>query len=89
MEISVALSDAADAESLLRRLAGALDATISLDDAHQEIRVLPGDEAERTVIRVVDVVGRWLDQAGVASARLSCGDRSYTLVGGGQIGSTR
>lgn len=89
MEISVALSGAADAQGLLRRLESEFPATVSLDDALQEIWVLPGDEPERAVIRVVDVVGRWLDQGGVASARLSVGNRSCTLLAGGQIASPR
>jgi hypothetical protein len=89
MEISVALLDVSDAQGLVQRLAGALEATVSVDIGRPEIRVRPTCESHRAVIRVVDVVAGWLEQGHAESAKLSLGERSYTLVGGGQIASPR
>jgi hypothetical protein len=89
MEISVALPDVTGAQGLVQRLAGALDATVSFDPGRNEIRVRPPGESHRAVIRVVDVVGGWLDQGYAESAKLSLGERSYTLIGSGQIASPR
>jgi hypothetical protein len=88
MEISVAVPNLTHAQVLAQRLAGALEATVSLDVDRNEIRVLPGMESDRAVLRVLDAVGDWLEQGGVDSAKLSLGDRSYTLFGSGQIAST-
>ena len=87
MEISVALPDVTDAQGLVQRLAGALDATVSFDVGRKEICVRSGNESNRAVLRVVDVVEGWLEQGCVTSATLSLGERSYTLFGGGQIAS--
>ena len=89
MEISVALLDVSDAQSLGQRLAGALEATVSVDIGRTEIRVRPPGESHRAVIQVVAVVWGWLEQGHAESAKLSLGDRSYTLVGSGQIASPR
>jgi hypothetical protein len=51
------------------------------DAGHEEIRVLSGMEAYPTLIRVVNIVGDWLEQECVDSARLSVGSRSCTLFG--------
>jgi len=88
MEISVALPNLTHAQVLAQRLAGALEATVSLDAGRSEIHVLPGMESDRAILRVVDAVGDWLDQGGVDSAKLSLGDRPYTLFGSGQVAST-
>jgi hypothetical protein len=87
MEISVALPSVTHAQSLVQGLTGALEATVSFDVGLNEIRVASVTEPNRVVIRVVDVVEDWLEQRGVNSAKLSLGDRSYTLVGSGQIAS--
>jgi hypothetical protein len=89
MEISVALPEVSDAQGLAQRLAGALQATVSVDIGQTEIRVRPPGESHLEVIRVVDVVGGWLEQGHAESATLSLGERSYTLVGSGQIASPR
>lgn len=89
MEISVALLDGSDAQGLAQRLAGDLGATVSVDIGRTEIRVRPPGETHRAVIRVVDVVGGWLEQGHAESATLSLGERSYTLVGSGQIARPR
>jgi hypothetical protein len=89
MEISVALLDVSDAQGLVQRLAGALEATVSVDIGRTEIRVRPPGESHRAVIGVVDVVAGWLEQGHAESATLSLGERSYTLVGSGQIASPR
>ena len=89
MEISVALLDVSDAQGLVQRLAGALEATVSVDVGRTEIRVRTPGESHRAVVRVVDVVGRWLEQGHAESAKLSLGERSYTLTGSGQTARPR
>ena len=46
----------------------------------KEVRVRSESES-RTVVLVLDAVEAWLAEAGVGSAKLSLGDRSYTMVG--------
>ena len=81
MEISVALPDVADPHGLMQRLDGALDATVWLDPGSKEVRVRPEDGSPGVVMRVVAEVEAWLEQACVESARLTRGERSYTLIG--------
>jgi hypothetical protein len=89
MEISVALPELSDAQGLVQQLTDALDATVLFDIGRKEIRVRPGNESHGAILRVVDVVGSWLEHGHAESARLSLGERSYTLVGSGQIASPR
>lgn len=89
MEISVAPADVSDAQGLVQRLAGALEATVSFDAGRKEIRVRPENESNGAILRVVDVVEGWLEQGYAESAKLSLGERSYMLVGSGQIASPR
>jgi len=46
-------------------------------------------ESHRALIRIVDIVEDWLEHGEVESAKPSLGGRSYTLVGNGQIASSR
>jgi hypothetical protein len=50
------------------------------DRTRGEVRVCSEWES-RAVMEVIDVVDRWLAADGIASAKLSIGDRSHTLVG--------
>jgi hypothetical protein len=81
VEIRVAVTDAAEARGLLRRLAALFDrSTVSFDATQNEVRVRSEWES-RSVVAVIDAVQSWLADGGVDSAELSLGDRSYTMVG--------
>jgi hypothetical protein len=81
VEISVALADATGVHGLMRRLAGVFDrSSVSLDGARREVRVRSEWES-RSVLLVLDAVEAWLAEDGVGSAKLSIGERSYTMVG--------
>jgi hypothetical protein len=77
VEISVALADATGVHGLMRRLAGIFDrSSVSFDGARREVRVRSEWES-RSVLLVLDAVEAWLAEDGVASAKLSIGERSY------------
>ena len=81
VEISVAVADATGVHGLMRRLAGVFDrSSVSFDGARKEVRVQSEWES-RSVVLVLEAVEAWLAEDGVRSAKLSIGDRSYTLVG--------
>jgi hypothetical protein len=87
VEIRVAVGDAADAHGLLRRLADLFDrSSLSFDGTRNEVSVHSEWES-RSVIEVIATVESWLASDGIDSARLSLGDRSYTMLGPG-LGAT-
>jgi hypothetical protein len=86
VEICVALTDSTGAHGLLRRLATlfdrssvSFDGTVSFDGRYNEIRVRSEWES-RSVVEVIATVQSWLAAHGIASAKLSIGDRSYTML---------
>jgi hypothetical protein len=81
VEICVAVDDPTCAHGLMRALARLFDrSSVSFDRTRSEVRVRSEWES-RAVMEVIDVVERWLAADGIASAKLSIGDRSHTLVG--------
>ena len=81
VEIRVAVTDATGVRGLARRLASVFDwSSVSFDEAGKEVRVRSEWES-RTVVLVLNAVEAWLAEDGVGSAKLSIGDRSYTMVG--------
>ncbi len=81
VEIRVAVADATVAHGLMQRLAGLFDrSAVSFDRFRNEIHVRSEWES-RGVAQVIDTVESWLAAAGVASAELIVGDRSYTILG--------
>jgi hypothetical protein len=81
MEIRVAVPDATRVQGLMRRLTGLFDrASVSFDGAQGEVRVRSEWES-RGVVQVLRTVESWLAEDGPDSAKLSVGDRSYTMVG--------
>jgi hypothetical protein len=81
VEIRIAVADAAGVHGLVRRLAGVFDrSSVSFDGPCKEVWVR-SDWESRAVLLVLDAVEGWLAEAGVGSAKLSLGDRSYTMVG--------
>jgi hypothetical protein len=88
VEIRVAVADAKGVHGLVRRLAGGFDrSSVSFDGARNEVRVQSEWES-RNVVRVLEAVEAWLAEDGVASAKLSIGDRSYTMLGSSPITSS-
>ena len=88
VEISVAVGDGTGVHSLVRRLAGVFDrSSVSFDGARKEVRVRSEWES-RSVVLVLGAVEAWLAEDGVGSAKLSIGERSYTMVGPAAFGST-
>jgi len=87
VEIRVALTDSTVARGLLQRLAGLFDrSSVSFDGVHNEVRVRSEWES-RSVVEVINAVQSWLEADGVDSAKLSVGDRSYTIVGPISLGA--
>ena len=81
VEIRVAVPDATGVHGLVRRLAAVLDrSSVSLDGPQNEVRVRSESES-RGVVLVLNTVEAWLAEDGAGSAKLSIGDRSYTMVG--------
>lgn len=81
VEICVAVSDATRAHGLMRRLATLFDrSSVTFDGVQREVRVQSEWES-RAVVQVLRAVESWLEDDGPGSARLSVGDRSYTMVG--------
>jgi hypothetical protein len=87
VEIRVAVADAAGAHGLLRLLAAVFDrSSVSFDGRRNEVRVRSEWES-RSVVQVICAVESWLAADGVDSARLSVGDRSYTMLGPAGLGA--
>lgn len=66
-------------------LADALIATfgndrVSLRSDRPSVEVQVRGGSDRTVLRVLDTVERWLDHAGSGSAEMWLGDRSYRIA---------
>jgi hypothetical protein len=81
VEIRVAITDATLMHGLMRRLGTLFDrSSVSYDGARGEVRVRSEWES-RSVVEVIDAVQSWLEADGLGSAKLSIGDRSYTMVG--------
>jgi hypothetical protein len=81
VEIRVAVADADGAHGLLRRLAGLFGrSSVSFDVMRNEVRVHSEWES-RSVVQVISAVESWLAADGIDSAKLSVGDRSYTMAG--------
>jgi len=81
VEIRVAVADATVAHGLMQRFAALFDrSAVSFDRFRNEVHVRSEWES-RAVVQVIDTVESWLATAGVGSAQLTVGDRSYTIVG--------
>jgi hypothetical protein len=81
VEIRVAVADEAGAHGLLRGLTALFDrSSVSFDGLRNEVRVHSEWES-RSVVQVIAAVESWLTADGIDSAKLSVGDRSYTMLG--------
>jgi hypothetical protein len=80
VEICVAVPDATRVHGLMRRLGGLFDrSSVSFDARRSEVQVRSEWES-RSLVQVLGAVESWLAEDGPESARLSIGDRSYTMV---------
>jgi len=81
MEMRIVAPDVASASALAERLTIAVGSErISLRGERREVDVLIDREPDPTILRVVDAVARWFDQARVATVELWLGERSYRLA---------
>ena len=81
VEIRVAVTDATRIHGLMSRLGRLFDhSSVWFDGARGEVRVRSEWES-RSVVAVIDAVQSWLEADALGSAKLSIGDRSYTMVG--------
>ena len=80
VEIRVAVADAAGAHGLVRRLTGLFGPSVWFDRTRNEVRVRSEWES-RSIVEVIGTVESWLAADRIDSARVSVGDRSYTMVG--------
>ena len=87
VEIRVAVADAVGAHGLLRRLTELFDrSSVSFDGLRNEVRVRSEWES-RSIVQVIAAVESWLTADGIDSAKLSLGDRSYTMLGPAGLGA--
>jgi hypothetical protein len=87
VEICVGVTDAVRAHGLMRRLGGLFDrSSVSFDGRQREVRVHSEWESG-ALIHVLGAVQSWLDEDGPDSARLSIGDRSYTMFAPTALGA--
>jgi hypothetical protein len=81
VEIRVAVPEATRVHGLMRRLAGRFDrSSVLFDGTQREVRVRLERES-RGVVEVLRAVESWLAEDGPDSAKLSIGDRSFTMLG--------
>ena len=89
MDMRIVVPDDASAGSLVQRLTIVFGPErVSLEDERCAVNVHVTRESDRTVLRVLDAVEQWLDQAGVPSAETWLGDHSYRLARWAPIAST-
>lgn len=81
MEMRIVVPDAASASALAQRLTVTFGAErISLSGERREVDVLVEQDSDPAILRVLDVVERWLDHAAVGSAEMWLGERSYKVA---------
>jgi hypothetical protein len=80
MEMRIVVPDTATADALAERLTAVFGAERnSCWPDRREVDVQVDRESDRTVIRALDAVERWLDQAAVGSAEMWLGEHSYRV----------
>ena len=81
MEMRIVVPDAASATLLADRLTVAFGAErISLRRERREVDVLIDREPDPAILRVLDAVEGWIDQARVGSVEMWLGKRSYRIA---------
>jgi hypothetical protein len=81
MEMRIVVPDAESASLLADRLSVDFGSEcVSLRREQREVDVLIDREPEPAILRILDAVERWLDQAHTGSAEMWLGERSYRLA---------
>jgi hypothetical protein len=82
MELRIVVPDATSATALADRLILAFGSEhVSLRDGRREIDVRADREPDSAILRALEAVERWLDQARVGSVEMWLGERSYRFAG--------
>ena len=81
MELRIVVPDATSATVLADRLIVAFGCEhVSLRDGQREVDVRIDREPDSTILRALEAVERWLDQARVGSVEMWLGERSYRFT---------
>ncbi len=81
MNMRIVVPDTASATALAERLTASFGSDhISLRWNRRQIDVLMDRDPEPAIVRVVDAVARWFEQARVGSVEMWLGERSYKLA---------
>jgi hypothetical protein len=81
MEMRIVVPDAASTGALAERLTAVFGAErISLLGDRREVDIRVEGESDHAVLRVLDAVELWLDQAAVGSAEMWLGEHSYRVA---------
>jgi hypothetical protein len=81
MEMRIAAPDAVSTGVLAERLTAILgNERVSLEDDRRRVDVRVEGDTDGAVVRVLEAVERWLDQARIGSAEMWLGERSYRLA---------
>jgi hypothetical protein len=81
MEMRIVVGDAGGASTLADRLTAAFGAEcISLWSDRREVGVRVAGGVDRSLLRVLDTVDRWLDHGGLAWAEIWLGERSFKVA---------
>jgi hypothetical protein len=81
MEMRIVVPDPAGATALAEWLTVAFGSErISLEREPQVVDVLIDGEPDPAIVRVVDTVERWFDQARIGAVEMWLGERSYMLA---------
>ena len=81
MELRIVVPDATSATVLADRLILAFGSEhVSVRNGQREVDVLIDREPDSAILRALDAVERWLDQARAGSAEMWLGERSFTLA---------
>jgi hypothetical protein len=76
----IVVADTATASALAERLTGVFGAErVSVSADYREVDVQVDRSSDQSVIRVLDAVERWLDQAHIGSAEMWLGEHSYRV----------
>jgi hypothetical protein len=87
MQIRVAVEDSRSAGDLIRLLLVEFDAAcVSFDGECRKVRIAPADDAERALVRALDVIEEWVTVREGSPATVEIEERSYTLGASGARG---
>ena len=81
MKMRIVVPDTASASALAEQLTSAFGSDpVALRWHRRQVDVLIDREPEPAIVRVVDAVAHWFEQARVGSVEMWLGERSYRLA---------